>query len=207
VDIIDSYLNEVELAIRNLSRADITTVVDVLEAAWQRDATTYVIGNGGSASTASHMANDLMKCTRVDKARRVRVIALTDNVPIMTAFANDESYDTIFTAQLEALLRPGDVVIAISGSGNSPNVIRACEYAIESYATVIGLCGSPGGMLAKLAAHSVIVPAPLIGQQEDGHLVINHAVALALRERIASRTIETVCGDEQLKPSRMVAES
>jgi D-sedoheptulose 7-phosphate isomerase len=121
VDIIDSYLNEVELAIRNLSRADITTVVDVLEAAWQRDATTYVIGNGGSASTASHMANDLMKCTRVDKARRVRVIALTDNVPIMTAFANDESYDTIFTAQLEALLRPGDVVIAISGSGNSPN--------------------------------------------------------------------------------------
>jgi D-sedoheptulose 7-phosphate isomerase len=187
VDTIDAYLNDVELAIRNLSRSDIRTVVDRLEDAWARNATIYIIGNGGSAANASHMANDLMKCTRVEHARLLRVLSLTDNVSIITAFANDESYEKIFLAQLENLLQPNDVLIAISGSGNSPNVIRACEYAIENCATVIGLCGDPGGMLAKIATHRIIVPAKLIGQQEDGHLIINHAVALALRERILAR--------------------
>lgn len=184
MDIVEQYLDEVGNAIRSMSRQDVCTVVDMLEDVWKRGAAVYIIGNGGSASTASHMMNDLCKFTRVTGAKGLRAIALTDNMPLITAFANDVSYDEIFIAPLENLLQPGDVVIAISGSGNSRNVIRACEYALESLATVIGLCGSPGGMLAKLATHSVIVPAERIGQQEDGHLIINHVVALALRERI-----------------------
>ena len=187
MDIVEQYLGEMETAIQRLSRQDVRVVVDMLEDAWSRQATVYIIGNGGSASTASHMMNDLCKFTRVEGRKPLRAVALTDNVPLMTAFANDVSYDEIFIAPLENLLRPGDVVIAISGSGNSRNVIRACEYALESLATVIGLCGSPGGMLAKLATHRVIVPAERIGQQEDGHLIINHAVALALRQRIEQR--------------------
>lgn len=187
MDTIDAYLDDVALSIQKLSREDIRNVVDQLEDAWSRNATIYIIGNGGSAATASHMANDLMKCTRVDHARLLRVISLTDNVSIMTAFANDESYEHIFSAPLENLLQPNDVLIAISGSGNSRNVIRACQYAIDNCATVIGLCGDPGGILAKIATYSVVVPAKLIGQQEDGHLIINHAVSLALRERIIAR--------------------
>jgi D-sedoheptulose 7-phosphate isomerase len=187
MDTIDAYLNDVALAIHQLSREDIRTVVDQLEAAWSRNATIYIIGNGGSAATASHMANDLMKCTRVDHARLLRVISLTDNIAIMTAFANDESYDNIFSAPLEHLLQPNDVLIALSGSGNSRNIIRACEYAIDNCATVIGLCGDPGGILANIATYRVIIPAKLIGQQEDGHLIINHAVSLALRDRMIAR--------------------
>jgi D-sedoheptulose 7-phosphate isomerase len=145
-----------------------------------------VIGNGGSAATASHMMNDLMKCTLVPGQPRFRAIALTDNVPTMTAFANDIAYDEIFTEQLRSLLRPGDVVIALSGSGNSPNIVRAIAYAQEAGATTIGLCGDGGGKLATLANLAVCIPAGRIGQQEDGHLILNHTIALALHERIAA---------------------
>ncbi len=115
-------------------------------------------------------------------------MALTDNVPLMTAYGNDVDFETIFVEPLRAFMRSGDMLIAISGSGNSPNVIAACRYAIENGATVIGLCGSPGGLLAQIAHHRVIVPAERIGQQEDGHLVLNHVIATALRERLAALT-------------------
>jgi D-sedoheptulose 7-phosphate isomerase len=161
----------------------VTTVVDMLEACWVTGNTTFVVGNGGSASTASHMMNDLNKFTLVPGSRRFRAIALTDNVPLMTAWGNDASYDDVFVEPLRNLMNDGDVLIAISGSGNSPNVLRAVEYA-NGRGTTIGLCGFPGGKLAVTAKHRVIVPAPSIGQQEDGHLIINHAVATALRARI-----------------------
>jgi D-sedoheptulose 7-phosphate isomerase len=183
-DIIDVYLAEIEAAIRALSRDDVRAIVDVLEAAWQRGSTIFLIGNGGSASTASHMMNDLCKFTRIPGAKLVRAIALTDNVPLMTAFGNDVTYDAIFVEPLRSLMQPGDVVVAISGSGNSPNVLRACEYALANGGDVIGLCGSPGSALAALAPHRIIIPAERIGQQEDGHLIVNHVIALALRDRI-----------------------
>ncbi len=187
MDIIEQYLSEIETAVQRLSRQDIRSVVAVLESVWERQATTYIIGNGGSAATASHMMNDLCKFTRIEGQKPFRAIALTDNVPLMTAVGNDISFDDIFIHPLENVLRPGDVLVAISGSGNSRNIIRACEYALENMATVIGFCGSPGGMLAKLANHRIIFPADRIGQQEDGHLILNHVVALALRERIQAR--------------------
>lgn len=184
MDIVEVYLKEVEEAIRSISRADVRAIVDLLELAWQRDRTIFIIGNGGSASTASHMMNDLSKFTAVPGCKRVRAMALTDNVPLMTAYGNDLSYDDIFLEQLTNLLQKGDVLVAISGSGNSRNVLKACEYALEHGATVAALVGRPGGKLATLATRSVVVPADRIGQQEDGHLVLNHVLALALRERI-----------------------
>jgi D-sedoheptulose 7-phosphate isomerase len=185
MELIERYLDEMEAAVRRLSRGDIREVVEVLFACWVRRGTAYVIGNGGSASTASHMMNDLHKCTIVEGKPRFRAIALTDNVPLITAVSNDVEYAEIFVEPLRAHLDPGDVVIGISGSGNSPNVLRAIAYAKENGCVTIGLCGSPGGKLAQLADVRVVFPAALIGQQEDGHLMINHVVALALRERIA----------------------
>jgi D-sedoheptulose 7-phosphate isomerase len=186
MDMVDVYLGETERAVRLIDRDAVRAVVDRLFACWSAGATTYLIGNGGSAATASHMMNDLLKCTLVPGQPRFRAIALTDNVPAMTAFANDQSYEEIFVEPLRALLRPGDTLIAISGSGNSPNVLRAVAYAREVGAVTIGLCGDSGGKLKPLADLAVCVPASRIGQQEDGHLILNHVIALALHERIAA---------------------
>jgi D-sedoheptulose 7-phosphate isomerase len=164
----------------------VRAVVDRLLACWSTGGTTFLIGNGGSAATASHMMNDLLKCTLVPGQPRFRAIALTDNVPAITAFANDISYEEIFVEPLRSLLSPGDALVAISGSGNSPNVIRAIAYAKAMGVTTIGLCGDTGGKLAGLADLSVRIPAARIGQQEDGHLILNHVIALALHERIAA---------------------
>lgn len=185
MDIIERYLGEVERAVRELDRSDIRFAVEMLFAAWGRRGTTWIIGNGGSASTASHMMNDLHKCTYVEGRPRFKALALTDNVPLITAISNDVEYAEVFVEPLRAHLEPDDVVIAISGSGNSPNVLRAIAYAKELGVATIGLCGAAGGKLATLADHRIIFPAPLIGQQEDGHLMLNHAIALALRDRIA----------------------
>lgn len=186
MDMVERYLGEVEAAVRQIDRAAVRAVVDALYACWARGGTTYLIGNGGSASTASHMMNDLTKCTIVPGRPRFRALALTDNVPVMTAFANDQSYEDIFVEPLRAHLDARDVVLALSGSGNSPNVLHAIAYAKEHGALTIGLCGDSGGRLAALADVAVCIPAQRIGQQEDGHLILNHAISLALAERIAA---------------------
>ncbi len=186
MDMVERYLGEIEAAVKQIDRAAVRAVVDALFACWARGGTTYLIGNGGSAATASHMMNDLMKCTIVEGRRRFRALALTDNVPVMTAFANDQSYEDIFIEPLRAHLDARDVVVALSGSGNSPNVLRAIAYAKEQGVPTIGLCGDTGGRLAALADLAVLIPAARIGQQEDGHLILNHAISLALQERIAA---------------------
>jgi D-sedoheptulose 7-phosphate isomerase len=186
MDMVDTYLGETERAVRLIDRDAVRAVVDRLFACWSAGGTTYLIGNGGSAATASHMMNDLLKCTLVDGQPRFRAIALTDNVPAMTAFANDIAYEEIFVEPLRSLLDPCDALVALSGSGNSPNVIRAIAFAKELGATTIGLCGDTGGKLALLADVAVKIPAARIGQQEDGHLILNHVIALALHERIAA---------------------
>lgn len=185
-DRVSAYLDEVEGVIRSISRADVRAVVDRLFDGWIHGHTTYIIGNGGSASTASHMMNDLNKMTTLEGKARFRAIALTDNMPYITAIGNDIEYADIFVEQLRNLLRPKDLLIAISGSGNSENLIRAAKYARESGASVIGLCGNPGSRLCESADVVVTVPAQSICQQEDGHLVVNHTIALALRDRIAA---------------------
>lgn len=192
MDAVERYLSEIEAAIRAIPREDVRAVVDALFSAWSGERTIFIVGNGGSASTASHMMNDLCKFTAAEGRKRIKAIALTDNVPLMTAYGNDVGYDVIFEEQLRALMGAGDVLVAISGSGNSPNVLRAAAYAKKHRATVVGLCGSPGGKLAGMSDLRVIIPAEHIGQQEDGHLILNHAIAMALRERIGASAFEAV---------------
>ena len=183
---IEAYLSGLQAMLEQLSRDDIRAVVGALERAWRARRRIYIIGNGGSAATASHMMNDLNKMTRVPGQDRVMAIALTDNVPLMTAMANDQEFADVFTEPLLNLMEAGDVLIAISTSGNSPNIVKAAHLAKDVGATLIGLCGVPGGQLAEMADLRVGIPAPLIGQQEDGHLILNHVIALALAERIRS---------------------
>jgi D-sedoheptulose 7-phosphate isomerase len=184
MDLIDTYLTELEGVIHRLSRDEVRAVADALMDNWRARKQMFILGNGGSAATASHMMNDMNKFTLVEGKHRFRAIALTDNVPLMTAVGNDADYADIFVEPLKNLLQPGDTVIAISASGNSPNVVKAVEYAKANGARVIGLCGRPGGKLAQMADLKVIIPSDLIGQQEDGHMILDHVLSLALRERV-----------------------
>lgn len=185
MDDIDLYLTELERVIHDLSREDVRAVADKLMEDWRAGRQIFIIGNGGSAATASHMMNDLNKYTQVPGQARFRAIALTDNVPFMTAVGNDLAYADIFVEPLKNLMQPGDTLIAISASGNSPNVVKAMQYAQSIGGTVIGLCGRPGGQLAQHANLKVVVPSDRIGQQEDVHMVLDHVLVFALQARIA----------------------
>jgi D-sedoheptulose 7-phosphate isomerase len=184
MDFIDRYLDELKAVVQLISRDAVRSVVDALLEAWKEQQTVFLIGNGGSAATASHMMNDLNKYTAVAGMPRFRAMALTDNVPFMTAVGNDIEYAEIFVEPLKNLLQPGDLLIAMSASGNSPNIVRAVEYAQGEGARVIGFCGQPGGRLAQLAHLKVVIPSDRIGHQEDGHLILNHVITAALSERI-----------------------
>jgi len=147
-----------------------------------------VIGNGGSAATASHMMNDLCKGTLGHKGDapwpRLRVIALTDNVSLMTAWANDTDYNHIFSEPLKNLAERGDLLIAISASGNSPNILAAVEAAKQIGVNVIGLTGFGGGKLAKLAEISFVVPSDGYGPVEDVHMILDHIITGYLYEKL-----------------------
>ena len=171
---------------RQLERA-----ANILLDAYRRDATIFIAGNGGSATTASHFACDLAKGARVEGMVGFRVIGLTDNVPLMTAWANDTSYDRIFAEQLAPHVRPGDIFVAISASGASPNILAAAVVARGAGATVIGLTGQSGGKLSRLSHLAIRVPADAaeqIEQVEDAHLVIAHSLCVTLRARLRDET-------------------
>lgn len=144
--------------------------------------TIFIMGNGGSASTASHFVGDLSKGTIVDGFPRFKAVALTDNVPNMLAWANDEGYEQIFVEQLKNLMEPGDVVIGISVSGNSMNVIKAIEYANRNGGLTIGLSGYDGGKLVKCAQENIHVPSSYMQKVEDIHLLIEHLLTSLIRE-------------------------
>lgn len=159
-------------------------VVEALLAASEAGQTIFIFGNGGSAATATHFGCDLAKRTIVPGLPRFRVVALTDNVSIMTALGNDVGYDAIFAEQLAPLVRPGDVAIGISGSGNSRNVLNAIQVAQEAGAITIGFCGYDGGQLKPMVDIPVHVPSDVMAMVEDVHLMLEHAICerlLALR--------------------------
>jgi len=164
--------------------AEIERALALLLQAYQHGRRIYFLGNGGSAATASHAANDFCKLTISPGKPRVKALALTDNVPLITAWANDAAYSDIFMEQLENLLEPGDVVVAISGSGNSPNVLKAVEFARARGAATIGWTGFQGGRLKDLVDVAIVVPSDSMAQIEDVHLTLNHALAEALRDAI-----------------------
>ena len=170
-DMVDSNLSE-----------QINAMVEVLLKARSENKTVFIMGNGGSASTASHFVGDLSKGTIVEGFPRFKAMALTDNIPNMLAWGNDSSYDDIFVEQLKNLLNPGDVVIGISGSGNSPNVLKAIEYANANNAITIGWSGFSGGKLKELAQIPVVVPSHYMQRIEDIHLLLEHLMTSLIRE-------------------------
>jgi len=181
---IETYLSELKRVLDALPRDTIERIARTLLDAYERDAQIFVLGNGGSASTASHWACDLGKGTAVPGKRRLRLISLTDNVAVMTAWSNDVSYADVFVEQLKNLLNPDDVVIGISASGNSENVLRAIRYARDMGAQTIGLCGFGGGQLAGMVDIPLVVDSHDYGQVEDAHLVIDHILRLCIHETL-----------------------
>jgi D-sedoheptulose 7-phosphate isomerase len=156
----------------------------VLWEAYRDDRAVFLIGNGGSAATASHMACDLGKGATVPGKRRVRVLSLTDNVAWMTALGNDLSYEKLFTEQLANLARAGDVLVVFTASGNSPNILDALRWARERGLVTVAILGFEGGAAAGLAEHVVLFRSRNYGFVEDAHLILEHALSQWLRQRI-----------------------
>lgn len=168
----------------------INQIADELLKAYEVGRTVYLFGNGGSASLASHLACDLGKGTAYcNGGKRFRALALTDNIPTMTAWANDSSYEDIFSEQLRNFVQPQDVAFAISGSGNSENVLRALQVAREGAATTIGITGFKGGKMKSLCDICLIVPSDDMQVIEDLHLALAHSVFRIVYSRLSPKTM------------------
>jgi D-sedoheptulose 7-phosphate isomerase len=182
---IGAYLDELRVAIDTLPHERLVGLGELLYRAYRDGKNVFTLGNGGSASTASHMAADLAKNTIERNMRRFRILSLNDNTALLTALANDLGYEQVFSEQLKNLIRAGDVLVAISASGNSPNVIAAIECAQERSAEVAAIVGFGGGRAAALADLSIVVDSSHYGIVEDMHLVINHVLVDHFKERLA----------------------
>ncbi len=183
VDQARDYLAALAQMLRAVPSDVIAQIVQILERARSEGRTVVLFGNGGSAANASHIALDLSKTTGRAGAARMRVVALTDNVPLITAWANDAAYERVFAEQLVNLVGPGDVAIALSGSGTSPNIVLAVQRAREVGATTIALTGFQGGRLKDLVDVCLVVPGEHMGQIEDAHLAIGHILTDVLAGR------------------------
>lgn len=181
LDPVSEYLSRLSDMILRMPREQIYEVIQVLYEAWELGQRIFVCGNGGSAANASHLVNDLSKLTIVEGQPRFKVIGLTDNVALMTAWSNDTEYENVYAEQLRNLVEPGDVVIGISASGNSPNILRTMEVAHENQVIRVGLTGASGGRLKELVDYCIMIPDEHIGRQEDGHMIVNHIIANTLR--------------------------
>jgi D-sedoheptulose 7-phosphate isomerase len=177
-----TYLDDVASVLTRVPPLD--AIADALWQTYQRDGAIFVCGNGGSAATASHFVCDLQKWTVADNKRRVRAIALTDNMPLVTAWANDTGYVYSFIEQLTNLSRPGDILVAISASGNSRNIVSTAHRMHALGGVAVGLIGGTGGVLATIVRDALIVPSDRINIIEDCHSAICHALADDLRKRI-----------------------
>ena len=182
---VDNYLSRLHTAVEALPRERLTELGETLYRTYRNGQQVFTLGNGGSASTASHMAADLGKNTIGANMRRFRVLSLNDNQSLLTALANDLGYENVFSEQLKNLIRAGDLLVAISASGNSPNVLNAIRYAQCECAEVVGILGFQGGEAARLADLSIIVPSDHYGVVEDVHLIINHILVDYFGHRLA----------------------
>jgi D-sedoheptulose 7-phosphate isomerase len=182
---LDEYLNRLRGAIDAIPRERLNALGEALFRAYRNNKQVFLLGNGGSSSTASHMAADLAKNTIGPNMKRFRIVSLNDNAAIMTALANDLGYENVFSEQLSNLVQAGDVLIVVSASGNSPNVLKAMRYARACSAEVAGLLGFDGGVAAELADIPLIVPSNHYGVVEDVHLIINHILVDYFKARLA----------------------
>jgi len=181
---IQDYITLLQQTLDQLPGQLISDVIDVLQTARMQGSQVFIMGNGGSAATASHFVCDLAKNTRRDGLPHFRVIGLTDNMAIFSAYANDEGYEQVFAQQLANLVRPRDVVIAISASGNSKNVVHAIEEAQKYDVTTIGFTGFDGGRLGQMVNINIHVKSNIIEHVEDVHLVLEHIIVKMIKDQV-----------------------
>jgi D-sedoheptulose 7-phosphate isomerase len=170
-------------AIETIDLERVGQAIELLAKARDEGRRIFTCGNGGSASSSSHFATDMLKGASYGYTKRFRIMALTDSLPTITAYSNDVSYECVFVEQLKNFAEPGDVLIAVSGSGNSPNVLRAVEYANSIGCQTIGLSGRDGGALGKIAGLNLHVGHPHMGRIEDGHMIILHMICYYFMEQ------------------------
>lgn len=183
IDDITAYFADLKNAIDLIDKADLNTVMNILVKAKEEGRQVFIMGNGGSAATASHYVCDFNKGISFGQEKKFKLICLNDNIPTMMAIANDISYDNIFLYPLQTYYLRGDVVIGLSGSGNSENVVRALNWANEHGAVTIGLTGYSGGKVMKICKHNVHVPVNDMQITEDLHMVLDHCMMKILSNK------------------------
>jgi D-sedoheptulose 7-phosphate isomerase len=178
------YCTGLSKALEGVSRERFEEFIHLLEDAYHHDRQVFFMGNGGSGSTASHFICDLNKGVSYGRSKRFRGISLNDNLATITAYANDVAYEDVFAEQLKNFLQPGDLVVALSGSGNSRNVLQAIDYANSHGAHTVGLCGFDGGKLAAAVRTFVLVPVRDMQKAEDAHVILLHVAMQLLCARL-----------------------
>jgi D-sedoheptulose 7-phosphate isomerase len=185
----DNYFNKIKEIIDSLDRSSIEKVAKLIESAYYDEKHIFIVGNGGSAATASHMANDFSKGIKTGTDKHFKTMSLTDNMALFTAIGNDEGYEKVFVDQLKVFLGKDDLVIGISASGNSQNVINALEYAKSHDAKAVGIVGFDGGKIKEIADECIHVKTEhgLYGHVEDMHMLINHLISGYFIERFKKK--------------------
>lgn len=191
-----NYLSSLQETMNELPKENIVSVIELLQAARLEGKQIFIMGNGGSASTATHFVCDLAKNTRKEGMPHYKVIGLTDNMAIFSAYANDEGYESVFAQQLDNLVMPGDIVIGISASGNSRNVLNAIALAKSRSAITVGFSGFDGGQLAPMVDINVHVNSNIIEHVEDLHLVLEHMIVKALKDQECAEPVTGIMLDE-----------
>jgi D-sedoheptulose 7-phosphate isomerase len=189
---IRTYFRDLTGLVSQLPYNSITQIVSIFLDAFAEQRTVYVFGNGGSAASASHLMCDINKGASPGEGKRPRVMALTDNASLITAWANDFGYERIFSEQLKTFIKPRDVAFAISTSGDSPNVLLALEVARESGAMTVGLGGCQGGQMKSLCDVCAIVPSDNVQLVEDLHHAMIHSIFVAVRQSLLAGTEKTL---------------
>lgn len=179
------YLDDFSALLKKVDPKEVETLVDLIADAYKNDRFVFIIGNGGSGANASHLCEDLGKGTlhNFDTQKRLKVMSLTDNTPYILAYGNDLGYDRIFVEQLKNFAQPGALLISLSGSGNSANVLKAVEWANANGLKTVGITGYDGGKLRKMCHHNVHVPSHNMGAVESVHLVLFHYLLDTLYEK------------------------
>src|ERR1700704_4859091 len=190
------YFDELQQVFVSLPHDTLNQIADTLVKANESGRMVFLFGNGGSAALASHFACDLGKGTAYcNGGKRLRALSLTDNLPTLTAWANDSSYEDVFSEQLRNFVQPGDVAVAISGSGNSKNVLNALQVAREAGATTLGISGFQGGQMKSLCDICMVVPSNNMQIIEDVHLAMAHSIFRVVYTRMSRRTMTASCSE------------
>ena len=180
---IEAYFDDVKDLLDRIDAREVETIVDSLLETWRHGRRVLLMGNGGSSSSVSHIVNDMQKNIHLEAGRPLRTLCLSDCTPLMMAWANDTQWENIFAPQVECWAEPGDVVIGVSGSGNSMNVINGIEAANRAGAKTFGLAGYRGGKLKDVAQQCLVVPCDNMQRIEDVHMILLHVLFSALLER------------------------